>query len=148
MESEHALDLFHFYPLQNSFVFITLDQLHLVPSHASRQMFTLLFHSLCYLLSSTRRFSSSCDICSRLSQNSLSSHKQHVHRKKTLQALSRAFLFLSRMPQLSQPVHFLARSLSPDNVMNENVFYVTLHNIIVFNKRISLSLHLIVERNS
>lgn len=38
--------------------------------------------------------------------------------------------------------------LSTQNVMNENVFYVILHNIIVFNKQISLSLHLIVKRRS
>lgn len=107
MESEHALDLFHFYPLQNSFVFITLDQLHLVPSHASRQMFTPLFRSLCYLLSSTRRFLSSCDICSRHSRNSLGC-EQHVHRKKTLRTVSRAFLaFLSLALSLDFPNRFI-----------------------------------------
>lgn len=54
-----------------------------------------------------------------------------------------------------QSVHFLLQHFQPslsaaleENVMNENVFYVILHNIIVFNKQISLSLHLIVKRTS
>lgn len=52
--------------------------------------------------------------------------------------------------RLSQSVHVLSSALSllrsHEHAMNENVFYVILHNIIVFNKQISLSLHLIVKR--
>lgn len=63
---------------------------------------------------------------------------------------------LSRMPQLSQSVEFSSpnfpafalRDSLMKCLMNENVFYVILHNIIVFNKQISVSLHSIVELKS
>lgn len=55
---------------------------------------------------------------------------------------------LARMLQLSQSVGDLPVALPTASVMNENVFYVTLHNIIVFNKQILLSLHLIAQRTS
>lgn len=59
------------------------------------------------------------------------------------------------LSNISQSVHFLLQNFQPslsaaldESVMNENVFYVILHNIIVFNKQILVSLHLIVKRTS
>lgn len=126
-----------------------LDQLHLVSSHASWQMFPKCF-VVRYLLSS------SCDICSR--RNSWNEKKIlsfdaitcTLWAKNSLENIFHVLFRLSRMLQLSQSVELPVESLpSPSRCCHEwkcVLCHATLHNIIVFNKQISLSLHLIVKR--
>lgn len=86
-------------------------------------------------------------------QLNIHSHVQSGKRK--VYKIFTCFSFSHACHSIFQSVHFpfqnfqhsLSASLE-ENVMNENVFYVILHNIIVFNKQIPLSLHLIVKRTS
>lgn len=81
----------------------------------------------------------------------LSQHVQHESKQSRLFTcfpLPNRFEFPS-FPLKHFPVRFSSlSSLSQcdENVMNENVFYVMLHNIIVFNRQIPLSRHLIFGR--
>lgn len=100
---------------------------------------------ICYLWTSTSVSLLSCDICSRDSGKWITAREAEARAVfgKILRKISTCFSFA--LSRLSQSV---LSSALPRNVMNENVFYVILHNIIVFNKQTPLSLHLFVKRNS
>lgn len=69
---------------------------------------------------------------------------QHVQSRITTES---SFHVLFSLPVFHIGFPLSHGSLSVDeNVMNENVFYVMLHNIIVFNRQIPLSRHLIFGR--
>lgn len=151
---------FLFFPLSTSFVFII--EISYILSYLMLQDKCLCCSVIYYTQHESRIWEFEnfpCDICScfRFSWKS-TRHKHHVQlnvgwgkKKKSLQTFSRAFLSLTHATTFPIGSTISSRrSLqhTTENVMNENVFYVTLHNIIVFNKQISLSLHLIVNRTS